>query len=83
MVECEPLKINKSEVQVVVPLQDLLNKTVERLSNAVAREWNKEVLLNLEILVTTGFDSSSGHINPHQKCENVMMSVLRLRNLCS
>lgn len=67
MAECAPSNIKYSENEAMVPLQDLLNKSSERLCKAIAEEWNCEALRNLELYVTVGFDSSSGHLNPHQK----------------
>ena len=70
MVECQPQNYRISEIEVLVPLQKMLNKTAERLCDAVALEWDKRNLRNLELFATLGFDSSSGHTNPHQHCEN-------------
>lgn len=71
MAECKPLGYCTSEIEVKVSLQNILNKTIERLCNAVCSEWDPLSLRNLELLVTLGFDSSSGHINPHQKYEQL------------
>jgi len=70
MVECQPNNYEISESEVFVPLQDMLNKTAERLCDAVALQWEEENVRNLELIVTLGFDSSSGHTNPHQQCKN-------------
>lgn len=64
--KCTPDNINYSEDEVVVPLQSMLNKTAERLCEAVDKDWIDEDFSNLELYVTIGFDSSSGHLNPHQ-----------------
>lgn len=66
MSECKPININYSEVEVQVPLQDMLNKTVERLCEALADDWSCEELRNVELYVAVGFDSSANHLNPHQ-----------------
>ena len=58
MVECELDKSNEFsifEIEIVVPLERILNKAVERLCDAVAVEWTS--LQNLELLVTSSFDS--------------------------
>lgn len=70
MIECQPESYKISESEVLVPLQEMLNKTAERLCNAVALEWDEQNLRNLELITTLGFDSSSGHTNLHQHCEN-------------
>lgn len=56
-----------SETEVRVSLQSILNKTSERLSEAVALKWDEDKLRNLEMSVSLGFDSSAGHLSPHQK----------------
>lgn len=70
MIECQPESYKISESEVLVPLQEMLNKTAERLCDAVALEWDEQNLRNLELITTLGFDSSSGHTNLHQHCEN-------------
>lgn len=82
MVECELKKeqYKVSEVQILVSLQTLLNKTAERLCEALAVDWNSECLLNLKLLVTTGFDSSSAHLNPHQKCTDPLNECSNAQN---
>ncbi|OXU22516.1 hypothetical protein TSAR_014078 [Trichomalopsis sarcophagae] len=54
--------ISSTEVEVMISLQQMLNKTSERLCESVALEWNENVLDNLNLLITLGFDSSSGHM---------------------
>lgn len=66
MVQCQPQNYIFSELECLIPLQSLLNKTSERLCEAVSLERPKSTLKNLELMVTIGFDSSSGHNNPHQ-----------------
>lgn len=56
-----------SETEVRVSLQSILNKTSEHLSEAVALTWDEDTLRNLEMSVSLGFDSSAGHLSPHQK----------------
>lgn len=69
--ECLPANyIVVSEVEIAVSMQSMLNKSAERLCEAVASDWDQEHLDNLALTVTVGFDSSSGHTNAHQKCEN-------------
>ena len=58
---------HKSETEVRVSLQSILNLTSERLSEAVASNWGEDKLQNLEMSVSLGFDSSAGHLSPHQK----------------
>ena len=70
MTKCVPTQLLVSEVEVMVPLQCMLNKTAERLCEAVATDWNCEELSNIELHATCGFDSSSSHINPHQDYAN-------------
>lgn len=60
----------KSETEVAVSLQSMLNMTSERLCGAVAMNWESSILRRLELMVTVGFDSSSGHTNPHQKYQS-------------
>ena len=71
MKECRPDDYYISEVQVSVSLQQLLNITAHRLCNVVALDWSTRDLQNLELMGTLGFDSSSGHTNPHQRYENI------------
>lgn len=70
MIECTPTPVYATEVEVKVPVQLMLNKTVERLCEAVAIDWSQEALNDVTFLLTSGFDSSSGHTNSHQRCEN-------------
>ena len=70
MNQYKPEKYNASEIEVSVPMQKMINKTAERLCEAIALDWNERDLLNLELIATLGFDSSSGHTNAQQKCEN-------------
>lgn len=48
MAQCRPIGCINSEIQVVVPLQQMLNKTVERLCEAVALKWNENHLCDTE-----------------------------------
>lgn len=61
----------KSESEIAVNLQNILNKTVESLCNSVAENWNEHGLLNLILMTTLGFDSSAGHLDPPQKSKNL------------
>lgn len=70
MEECQPSNYRMTEIEVSVSLQDMLNKTAERLCEAVALEWDIRDLQKLKLVVTLGFDSSSGHTNPHQTYAN-------------
>ena len=45
----------------------MMEKSSERLREAVATSWPESALLDLDFLVTIGFDSSSVHVNPQQK----------------
>ena len=51
-------------------MQKMLEKTAERLCEAIACEWPGDALRDLLLSVTTGFDGASGYVNPHQKFEN-------------
>ena len=53
--------IYQTEKEVAVSLQNMLDKTSERLFESVALSWDLRHLLNLKLRVTFGFDSSSGH----------------------
>ena len=53
--ECQPNSYKSSKVEVVIPLQDLLNKTGERLCEGIALEWNESVLSDLQLIGTSGF----------------------------
>ena len=66
MTEYLPTQIRALKVEVVAPLQMILQKTTERLCEAVAIEWNCEELLNVKLHGTCGFASFSGNLNPHQ-----------------
>ena len=59
-----------SEKEVQVSLQNILNKTSERLYDSIVHDWNENNQYDLKMEVSIGFDSSSGHLNPHQKSEN-------------
>ena len=48
-------------------MQSLLDKTAERLIEAVSSSWPTSAMKELQLEATMGFDSSSGHSNPHQK----------------
>lgn len=65
LVECQPKKYTVSETEATVSIQDILNKSAERLCGVVAADWTQEDLYTLELIVTLGLDSSSGHVNPH------------------
>ncbi|KAJ8678395.1 hypothetical protein QAD02_014182 [Eretmocerus hayati] len=68
--KCLPAGIQVSEREVFTPLQDLANKTAERLCESVARGWSRKALKKVKLVCSGGFDSSSGHSNSHQKCAN-------------
>lgn len=74
MAECRPKLEDYAKadlgMEIFVPLQIMLNKTAERLCNAVTLDWNTDDLKDLKLMVTLGFDSSSGYKNVHQKCKN-------------
>lgn len=70
MKECELSDMIVSEIEVKVSLQSMLGKSIERLSEVVSVDWSEEHLYNLELIVTLGFDSSSGYNNPHQRYED-------------
>ena len=58
------------ESEISVFLNDNLCKTAERLCSSVANDWNENDLYDLDMTVLLGFDSSAGHLNPHQKSES-------------
>ena len=69
--KCYPKNYEKkNEYEICVKLQDLLNKSGERLYEAVALNWPDYILRNLELRASIGFDSSSGHTNPQQRYED-------------
>lgn len=70
MVECRPQDYQSSEKECFVPLQNILNKTSERLCEAVIKDSDRS-LQNLELMVTVGFDSSSGHTNSQQNYQEI------------
>jgi len=67
--ECIPTGCTYSETEAKVSLQGICNKTVERLCISLANEWTAEEMLDVVMLLTYGFDSSAGHLNPHQGYE--------------
>ena len=70
MMECLPSNYFATEVEVIVSLQNMLNKTSERLCDDIAIDLGIGYLQKLELVATLGFDSSSGHTYPNQKCKN-------------
>lgn len=56
-----------SDYEVRVSLQLLLNKTAERLIEALSEEDSLYSFRLCRLSVNIGFDSSSGHLSPHQK----------------
>lgn len=69
--KCYPRKYETlNDIEVCVSLQELLNITGERLCEAIVLEWPDSIYRNLQMRVSIGFDSSSGHKNPQQKFEN-------------
>ena len=68
--ECLIEKQLQNDHEITVNLQAILNKSVERLCNKVAQDWDSNNLLNLEMIVTLGFDSSANHLSPHQKANS-------------
>lgn len=75
-------KTSYTEKEVFVPLQNLLNKTVERLCESLALGWNEDSLLNLQFSGTVGCDSSAGHVNAHQKyCDPENDSISPMQSL--
>lgn len=67
----------QSEVCVQVRFQVMLNKSAERLINAVGKEWTTSELKDLTLICAYGFDSSSGFKNPHQRYEDEENITLR------
>lgn len=66
--ECLPPQYEiTSDFEVRVSLQGLLNKTAERLIEALYEENKSNTFNNCWVIVNIGFDSSSGHVSPHQK----------------
>lgn len=60
-IACQPEGIVNNEVEVCVPLQQIFDITAERLMEAL--QWNN---VDVILMLTLGFDSSSGHVNPNQ-----------------
>lgn len=67
--QCKPKNYLVSKDRISVDLQSMLNKSAERLCESVSIDWDEHDLLNLEMSVTLGFDSSSGHLNAQQDYE--------------
>lgn len=67
--ECSVKTEFLTDSEIYAPLQVMLDKTAERLCDAVANDWSENCLRNLELTMNLGFDSSSGHLDPHQKFE--------------
>ncbi|XP_014211631.1 uncharacterized protein LOC106641652 [Copidosoma floridanum] len=66
MLKCLPEDSTVSENEAVVPLQSLLNKTVERLCQVVALDCEEKDLDKLVLFVTGGFDRSADHTYAHK-----------------
>lgn len=67
----EGLVYTKSNESIIeCSLQSMLDNSSKSLLETVALDWEETDLNDLEFLVTTGFDSSSGHKNPHQEFTN-------------
>ena len=58
-------------------MQSLLDKTAERLVEAVSSSWPVAAKRKLRLEATMGFDSSSGHSNPHQKFADNSLDLRR------
>ena len=71
LTKCHLQNYSHSEVAVSVHMQDILNKTAERLCASVAIDWHDRCLNKLVLSVTVGFDSSSGHSDLHQQFNNL------------
>lgn len=56
-----------TEFEVRVSMQKMFNKTAECLVDALGEEDNTKTFENSHLIVNIGFDSSSGHLSPHQK----------------
>lgn len=67
----------QSEVCVQVKFQQMLNNTAERLIYAVGTEWTSSELQDLTMICASGFDSSSGFKNPHQKFDDKNNTTLK------
>ncbi|KAJ8684949.1 hypothetical protein QAD02_020742 [Eretmocerus hayati] len=70
--ECLPPKTVCPETEVRSSLQDMLNISGTRLVLMLILHygWTPEDVRNLMLTMAWGFDSSAGHNNPHQKCQD-------------
>lgn len=62
-----PKNLYSDESRVTFSLQDLSNVTAERACQAYANEWAPDSIKKMRLVLTAGFDSSSGHTNSQQK----------------
>ncbi|KAJ8670022.1 hypothetical protein QAD02_001281 [Eretmocerus hayati] len=68
MKECLPPQIQGSEKEVFAPLQQVANKTSERLCESIATEWSEEALKRVKLTFSGSFDGATGYSSSHQKC---------------
>ncbi|KAJ8677987.1 hypothetical protein QAD02_013774 [Eretmocerus hayati] len=75
--ECLPPKTVSTETEVRSSLQDMLNQPHANISGMrlvlmliLHHGWTPEDVRNLMLTVAWGFDSSAGHNNSHQKCQD-------------
>ncbi|KAJ8671274.1 hypothetical protein QAD02_002533 [Eretmocerus hayati] len=70
--ECLPPKTVSTQTKVRSSLQDMLNISGMRLVLMLILhyDWTPEDVRDLMLTVAWGFDSSAGHNNPHQKCQD-------------
>ncbi|KAJ8676003.1 hypothetical protein QAD02_011789 [Eretmocerus hayati] len=66
--ECLLPGIKKSEREVITSLQELANKTGERLCESVAHSWSKGALNNVKLVFSSGFDTLPGNFKSDGEC---------------
>lgn len=71
--QCNLRFTKQSKNEIVVDLQSLLNKTAERLVNALGA-IKPITCQKLKLYVSVGMDSASGYKNPNQKIEGTKIN---------
>lgn len=65
-----PQNMSFTETEAKVPLQNLLNNTIESLLKGLDGYFSPEEMQNLHLLFAYGFDGSSGYKNTHQRFQD-------------
>lgn len=68
--KCYPENLTVNELTAEVPMQNLLNHTVERISASQKDVFNNASCNELTLYSKVGFDGSSGHSEYHQRFSN-------------